>query len=264
VRIANRRASALVLGDPGSCVIGVDQQLSCSGLNDRGRLGVGSPTGKKRAPLNLAKPQKVQGLPKVVQAALGDVSGCALSADHALYCWGLGFGCSGPALQKPSDAAVVALAGGKDHYCVVDANSKVRCLAPVQRGTQAMEQDTCEDYEQLDRGAPWPVVGSGNAVAATAPPLCERCAGCIAAAARGADCWNDDRGAPFGSSALSGLAHVESAHRFVQLAISTNVACAVTDEARVVCWGKNRFAQLGDGSPREALRMTPLEPRFPD
>jgi alpha-tubulin suppressor-like RCC1 family protein len=101
-RIANgMMLSALSVGPTHSCAVDLGGNAYCWGDNRFGQLGIGSvDTGTHATPERVAGAQKF----KAIQAAIN--STCALGADGAIYCWGLGYAADG-ASPPPACGATV-------------------------------------------------------------------------------------------------------------------------------------------------------------
>lgn len=91
-------------GGRSSCFLLSDQTVACTGLNDRGQLGLGDTR-------NRSTPERVGGLALVSRVAVGAQHVCALKSDGAVFCWGdntggsLGLGLTDDRVTAPRELA---------------------------------------------------------------------------------------------------------------------------------------------------------------
>ena len=136
---------AITLGSVHSCVLFQNGNVWCWGDNSRGQLGIGSVGG------NTSTATLVPGLTGVLSIALGGYHTCALTGTSSMYCWGSNsFGQLGFAAGVGSDvgspqvvtgismasggSAVVSIALGLAHSCVLFQNGNVWCWGDNSRG----------------------------------------------------------------------------------------------------------------------------------
>ena len=128
-------AIALAAGAVHTCAVLAGGAVRCWGSAEQGQLG----DGKQGSGQKATKPTLVLGVPDAIRAVTaGDATTCVLSVSGAVFCWGGGafgqFGVSpsgGGATTTPiaafSGDAVLALAQGAKHGCVVRASGHVAC-----------------------------------------------------------------------------------------------------------------------------------------
>ncbi len=253
-------------GDQHACAVLADGGVRCWGRNDWGQLGLPGVVALGDDELPTDAP-----LVDVGAATSWVVAGqdhtCAVLSDGGVLCWGrdsAGQLCTPSAIESvgddetPSTSTPVALNGqlalieaGHDHTCVTYAGGGVQCWGEGSSGRLGNgDTDPLCDDEAL-AGVPALLFGAAQPIDLAAGSA-HTCVGlddgqihCWGEAANGRLGYGDgfDRFAPGGDSVPIGLgvpARSVAAGRF-----ST---CAVTQDSRVKCWGRNNRGQLGYGS----------------
>jgi alpha-tubulin suppressor-like RCC1 family protein len=142
-----------------------------------------------------------------------------------------------------------SVAAGLFHVCALTPAGGVECWG-------------YNDYGQLgdgtttSRSTPTAVSGLSSGVAAIAPGYYHTCA----LAVGGVVCWGNNSNGQLGDgtttqrtspAAVSGLASGVAA-----VAAGGYHSCAITSVGGVVCWGRNLYGQLGDGTTTDQLTPT--------
>lgn len=246
------RVDAIGLGYAHSCaIVGKLGEISCSGLNSFGQLGMGD--GGSRT-----SPTKIEGTWDRIVAA-GQLSTCGRREDGSLWCWGdntlgqLGDDIAGPR-QVPANIAGgnrAAITVGNQHACEI-------------RGTQIW----CWGYNGESQlgdavgGSRAPSLVNGI----TAVSLSARFHTCaVPAAGNGVSCWGRNSTGQLGrgdTSVHSDIAPpVFQTVQFAQVSTGIGHTCAVhsgtASTAKLWCWGDNAFGQLGDGTTM--MKVTPVD-----
>ncbi len=244
----------LVAGSGHNCVRLADGRVQCWGYGLFGQLGNGSNS-------NATAAQFVTGLAGPVrQLATAGHFSCALLEDGSVQCWGtndngqLGTGANGDANTPQSVAGlggpVASLFAGDWHTCAVLEDGSVQCWG---RG----------DWGQLGNGqfvnanTPQNVVGLAGPVSQLALGALHTCA---ILTNGGVQCWGADKAGQLGVAGtqpptstpqtVTGLAAP-----VVQIAARGEHTCALLNDGRVQCWGRNNSGQLGTGDTLQ--RETP-------
>ena len=243
------------------------RHLVCWGSNIRGQLGDG--TQDSRSTPVVAPIADVQGV------ALGEYHTCVVTNEGSVSCWGRNvrgeLGRPSPTLSKvplevPGLGGVRAVAAGRQHTCALRAGGAVSCWGANESG-QLGRAPSAEDQ------APAPV--------ADLPPVERIFAGgsnsCATVAGGELLCWGADESGQLGDGkheARAAPLPVPGAAGIVSLAIgnaaragsknpdlskSAGFMCGVrADDGKVLCWGNNGTAQLGDGTREDRPAPTPV------
>ncbi|MEO6572925.1 MAG: hypothetical protein ABIP89_03735 [Polyangiaceae bacterium] len=258
-----------------TCARLADGTARCWGANATGQLGTGSLPDGTFDSTSRVKPTDVglTGIDEIAAGAYGrDQAQTCARIGTSVLCWGndqnhqLGrpgspFSNGAPInadaapVQDLSTAAQLAL--GADISCALDTSSSVSCWGLNTQGQ--LGRGTTSTFELVP--APWSGSGAAKQVVAGREHACALLVdGTVT-------CWGDsNRGAlgvlPFDGglaqpTAVAGLADI------AQLASTgANHTCALTTKGNVLCWGRNRFAQLGRASTTE-FEATPASVTLP-
>ena len=154
------QVAAVRTGNGTSCALTPNQEVWCWGRNDAGQAGQPALPGEELEEKVLF-PQRVEGLPPVVQIDLNDAATCAVTVDSEVYCWGVqgpcgldgtlpygGGGASGPMPTRIVDLSPARqVAMGNEHLCVLKTDGTVWC-----RGTSLATNAnrSCKDLVLID------------------------------------------------------------------------------------------------------------------
>lgn len=261
-----QRFERLVSTWPANCALTPRQELVCGGYNYFGVVGVPiTERGEFQKQLPF-RPVPLAG--SVEQAAVAGDLGCALvGPERKLFCWGNGWGCSGPQpVEMP--ASVTALHGGGDRVCLLAANGDVYEFSAVNESYRVSEQDpdyyptpSCHDSDEDVRQWRSKIAEGATEVSCFARrgSKCTACSGCIVDSDQRVRCW-DDHADVQGSMVVPKL--VEGISHPTRIAAGDGFYCAVMESGLLQCWGQNRQGQLGRGHV-SAAEATPAEPAWP-
>ena len=236
---------AISVGGAHACALLQGGGLRCWGWNGNGgQVGDGTMVDRYA-------PVAVSGLASgVVAVSTGDSHTCALLADGAVKCWGLGsYGQLGHGTYSssalPVDVAglggVVAIASGGLHTCALQANGQVQCWGDNPRGELG-------DGSTASRAIAAPVSGLANVAGVSGSEFHS----CALTSGNGMACWGNNANGQIGTG--------DTAHRLAPYAHPqmTNLAavrtgwlhtCALGNAGGVRCLGDNTYGQLGDDGP---------------
>lgn len=126
-----RGTRALAAGERHLCALSEAGEVRCWGLNSDGQIG--QPTGGKLQ----WEPTLLQAAPRFDRLVAGERSSCARSAsDHAVSCWGAGFGPAPRRLAELGPADELYQSGA----CVCARNDgALRCLGGCTQGFETLE-----------------------------------------------------------------------------------------------------------------------------
>jgi alpha-tubulin suppressor-like RCC1 family protein len=250
-------------GGAHTCAILDNGSVSCWGYNGNGGLGDGTTT-------NRSTPTQTSSLGTdrtAVATSAGSSHTCAILDDGSVSCWGynsrgqLGDGTNtqrNTPTQTSSlgtDRTAVAITGGDYHTCAILDDGSVSCWGNNSRGQLG-------DGTTTDRNTPTPTSSLGTDRTAVAITGGNRHT-CAILDDGSVVCWGlnyygglgdgttTDRTTPTQTSSLGTdrTAVATSAGRYH--------TCAILDDGSVVCWGRNNYGQLGDGT--NTKRNTPTQ-----
>lgn len=248
-----------VRGDT-TCFIGPEGALSCWGDNSSGQLGDGT-TQSRSMPVPVLLHEPTGNVAPVAHVALGDKSVCALTTRGAVYCLGAPYanrnGPPGTPLLVDVPVAAAAITSGGRFACATEGGDgdapRVWCWGN-------------DESEQLADGAfdahLTPFLSTHTGVLAGGyAHLCSlstggsiSCSGDNAFGQLG-DGHRTTQGKP--SAPIAGLEGVAS------IAAGEAHTCAVAGAAgsarEVLCWGRNGFGQVGDGTNDDRSHPTRVE-----
>jgi alpha-tubulin suppressor-like RCC1 family protein len=248
-------------GEDFACGIDPQGAVGCWGDNRQRQLGRGE-VSSSPVPLPVALPFAVEEL------GLGFDFACARSPAGEVWCWGqnaegqLGRDDT-PSAPAAADPAPIAepgpwshLAASDGHACAIDDDTRLWCWG---RNTNA--QLGLGPGADIQVRRPEPVVADRGWVSV----VCGQFHSCAIHEDGSLWCWGDNR---FGQLGLSGGATRSTPEavngiggRVVQVSASAFATCALNDERRLWCWGRNLEGQLGVDTPSESFEpiLVPLE-----
>lgn len=228
-----------VVGDGGhKCALTEDGRVFCWGLNDRGQVGPTSAPEMTclsyvldRPPEDVPcqpTPTQVPGVEGAVALATNDTTSCAVLEDAGVMCWG-DTSFLDPAPPELAEG-VLSLALGSYGLCAVSSSTgHLWCSnseSPESRSDDLLGVTISRDF---DEGPNY---------------------GCTLTAAGRVDCWGrDDAGqrglGSFGSPEPDDDDPPAVARGATKVQVGQNHACALLEDGKVICWGRNDFAQTG-------------------
>ena len=249
----------VVAGAAHTCALLANGTTRCWGNNAAGALGNG------RFDSSLV-PVEVSGLSNVKAISAGGFHTCAVRADATTHCWGdnssgqLGDGTttnrSLPVAVAALPADAVTVAAGNGHTCVLRGNGTMSCWGfndAGQLGGAPLGQRSGATAVRFvaGRSPALTLDGASNGSLGVGGHTCAvRATGAVA-------CWGrNDTGevtgtqgadpiiAPAGPAAATGVASIAAGHGH---------SCALTVAGTVLCWGSNRFGQIGNGQESDAI-----------
>jgi alpha-tubulin suppressor-like RCC1 family protein len=202
-----------------------------------------------------------------VDLDVGDRHACAVATDGKVYCWGsgwngqLGDGRSDTGSDEPvpihSELTFMAVTSGANHSCALTAAGLAYCWGSTGRGALGNGQIRPPGAEP-DVRPPVAVLGGHTFVMVTAGSN-HTCGLTIAGLAF---CWGDNEAGQLGNGAggywdpQTTPVPVALGHVYTHISAGDQHTCAVRDDGRVFCWGRNHLGQLGIGTST-AVQATP-------
>ena len=260
------RPRNIALGEATTCALELDGKVYCWGEGGAGQLGAGPiefdpPFGQHR----VTPRDPVQGLGAAAPATLdyGRNRGCVVDAAGVISCWGQNggqqefLGASGDQLQATALTTVgdtVDLAVGDTHACALRREDGLACWGGNAFGQLGADVGLSAGVTPLSIMRTLALSASGNTSCVLTKDTDAEDSGfsmtCFGA--------NGDGQAGTGASSASAppTAWALAEGNVLHAAVGVSHGCAIVDTAetplpRVVCWGKNDQAQLGDGSTED-------------
>ncbi|MBI3072623.1 MAG: chromosome condensation regulator RCC1 [Deltaproteobacteria bacterium] len=184
--------------------------------------------------------------------ALGDYHACALVDDAGVTCFGsneagqVGDGTwtmrESPAMALPETAGAWRIALGAAHSCALWGSGGVLCWGKNGEGQLGNGDTTNVATPTSVSGLSW----IASDIAAGDDHTC------VVTSARGVACWGRNVEGQLGNgSTTQSLAPVDvvgASEVARRVAVGGRQACFLNVDGGVLCWGDNRFGQLGDGT----------------
>ncbi len=201
-------------------------------------------------------PVRISGSIQFLSISAGHVHSCGISTVGAGYCWGdNSYGAFGNGTTKSSQTPV-PISGGL-RFAALSVNAWATC--GVTRPGQLFCWGTAwKDFahDSIRVRNLFPATSEGIPVLQEVDT--DLGFGCTISATHSAYCFGDNnesgqlgngRVAPKGFTEFGPVA---SLLRFRQLSVGASHVCAITEQGKAFCWGRNRFGQLGNGSTRDS------------
>jgi len=239
-------ASVIAAGELHACAVVAGGAVKCWGENEYGQLGNGNMSDSATPVVD------VIGISGAIALAVGAGHTCALVADGAVECWGLGVDGrlgNGSTANSATPVDVLGISGatsiaGVEHTCALVAGGAVKCWGPGSIG-------------QLDNGnaassaTPVGVVGIAGATSIAAGANYVGGGHTCALVAGGAvKCWGGNAEGQLGDGSTADSAtpvDVRGISGATSIAAWFNHTCAVLADGAIKCWGAGSRGQLGNG-----------------
>ena len=265
--VGNLQWASAAAGIDHTCAIETGGATYCWGCNTRGQAGalpLGTPT---LIPTNAgADKASYSG-----HIATSVAHSCAAPANGSGgACWGIedrGQLGNGGSPDEQSQAALVVTTGaqvrqlglGERHSCALDSDGNVACWGDNSRGQLGILTDGGVGIVAPSGKIPG---GVRSFVSAKGDNTCFITQGTVA-------CVGDNRTGQLGRGttdpaphplpqAVQGPGAATATLTGVAVAVGREHVCAITDNARVVCWGNGADGQLGDGTAGGLPRPAPV------
>ena len=240
----------LAAGEEHTCAILANGGVQCWGGNVNGQLGNGEPSYSPHI-----TPVTVTGLAgKAIDLAAGSWHTCALLQGGRVQCWGanntgqLGNGtmddqAAPVTVNLPGQATWIT--AGCNHTCALLADGRMYCWGWNmwgQLGVSGVMQSTTPVQVTA-------VSGAGTTIEA----------GCNHTCATYHDAQGESRLSCWGQSNLMQMpAEQEARISLLLMRAGMGHTCILTAEHGMLCWGYNRYGQLGDGTTHSRHELAPV------
>jgi alpha-tubulin suppressor-like RCC1 family protein len=270
-----------------TCAITPETGLRCWGQNDTGQLGDGS----KKANSTLPVKVKVLDGGEVVQLVSGTKHTCALTAGNEVFCWGLNYsGQLGdgtttnsniPVKVKGLEGTIVSISAGENFTCAVNIANKTMCwgnnsggqfkngntfststpvvanlgsdIKLVSGGQGELQGVTNAGAVQFWSNQPTiPVTGLSSDVALVSADRFSE-GGCAMTTTGKVECWGAITASGITDAKVPALLETgKKTCKVDPLITGEGHGCTITKENGLVCWGKNVYGQLGNGTQTDS------------
>ncbi len=254
-RGSSNQAASIAAGRSHTCAVTTAGGVRCWGRNEHGELGNGT-FADSRTPVDVSG---LAGGVELVVAGWGHT--CALTKTGAVKCWGynkngeLGNGAN-ENLNRPADVrglggGVTALEAADDHTCALLASGAVKCWGFNMYGQLG-------DGTPENRNTPVEVIGLSGTITALAAGWGHTCALSAGGEVR---CWGNNEYGQLGVESKKETIHTPvivsgMASGVTAISADGGQTCVITGKGLVMCWGNNKYGQLGDGTAE--IRKLPV------
>ncbi len=272
-------------GDMHTCAILDNQQLKCWGENFVGQLGLGNtvPRGKNSTNMGDSLPAVALGTGRTAASvAAGGLHTCAILDNGQTKCWGsnaygkLGLGDTAhrgdnagemgdalPTVNFGTGRVASLLAGGTVHTCAVLNNAGVKCWGFNSTGGLGLGDTSHRGDGPGEMGDNLPLVGLGSGRTALGVAVGEFHS-CARLDASEMKCWGNgtygalglgdvnvrgDQAGEMGDSLP--VVSLGTGRSAVAIAAGSPHTCALLDNGRAKCWGRNSSGELGLGDTND-------------
>ena len=240
-----------------TCAVTTGGALSCWGYNKDGQLGLGDT-------VEAVSPSAVRGLDSGVRSvSVGGSSTCALTEEGTVLCWGRNSsGQLGDTTRKnrtrPVEvdglgSGVAQISTGGEHACALTTAGDVSCWGRNKYGQLG-------DGTTKNRSKPTAVTRLDGEVTAISAGTSHTCALLGDGTVR---CWGNNASGQLGDGTTKKRSRPTAVTRLdgraVAVTAGRNHTCALLEGGSVVCWGDNRYGQVGDGTTKDRSEPTEVE-----
>ncbi len=237
-------------GNRHTCAINAEHELFCWGRGDEGQLGTGE-TERELEPRRVASPISSWAQVSASVEQNADFT-CAVTEDGALYCWGdgrhgqLGHGSSQPSSEPVEEASQRRdwrqVAAGAFHACALTRDDELYCWGSGFTGQLGAGEVNASDepFREASAASDWAELTAG------ATHTC---------ATKRDDtlyCWGSGLEGQLGNElarvTLEPLQEESEAAGWAQITAGMMHTCARKRDGRLLCFGDDRFSQLGSGA----------------
>jgi alpha-tubulin suppressor-like RCC1 family protein len=279
VQLGTAAPQAVIAGEATTCAVLNDGSAKCWGSGLDGRLGQGSQDNLGDAPNEMGEALRAIDVGtgrKVIQLAVGDAHACALLDNGAVKCWGnnsngeLGLGDREnrgddagemgdnlPSVDLGTGLTVKSLIAGSAQTCALFQDGSLKCWGYSAALGLGDDNNRGDEPGEMGDNLPFVDLGTGHTARLVAIGDGETCAVLDDSSLK---CWGENSygGLGLGDVRARGQKPNEMGDNLPtvdlgigrgvrSIAIGSQHACAVLDNATLKCWGRNDFGQLGLG-----------------
>lgn len=270
VRISGKLIfSSLSAGATHTCGITTSGDAYCWGGNWHGQLGNGSLGGEKGNACCHTEPTRVGGAISFSQATAGGIHTCALTKDGQAYCWGIAnYGRLGLGHTNVINLPTPTIVSGSLEFLSIDPGGFYTCGLTKTRvaycwGAGA-DGELGNGSATAERNVPVAVSGGLRFMVIAA----RNTHTCGITTDGSVYCWGANRFGQIGDGSTESRyapTAVSPGRKFKLISAGGNEfsghTCGITIDDKTLCWGDNRWGQLGNGST--AGNATPVPVTLP-
>jgi len=238
---------SITAGKEHSCALLMSGEVKCWGQNQHGQLGDGTYYDGHRVPM------PVIGLPNdIISISAGRFHTCALTSSGDVFCWGqntkgqLGDGTttrsSIPVKIGFSNKTIVQISSGIAHTCAISSDGEAFCWGANGSGQLG-------DGTTIQRLIPTTVSGMSSGFKSISSGLDHTCALVTNGDLK---CWGSNEEGQLGDGTttrrLTPTNVTGLTENIIKVSSGYVYTCAVNKSGGVLCWGRNRSGQIGDGT----------------
>lgn len=239
----------LAVGSHKSAVLNSSDQVLIWGNNyhssngNYGQLGIGSSIAEVRG-----VPSVFSDTNQFLSVRLGEVTGCALTFDQRIKCWGAfaGVGVTGDVyvptvISDSGSEKYIDLASGSYHSCAITELGQVKCWGDGWNGKLGnATTQTQESPVEVFVGQKFKKIAAG------------RNHTCAIDHEDKVFCWGANGQGQLGNGTFItpqlNAVMINDTTEYREIAAGENTTCGITAQGILKCWGQNSTGQLADGS----------------
>jgi alpha-tubulin suppressor-like RCC1 family protein len=256
----------LSAGATHTCGVTISGTAYCWGGNWHGQLGIGTMDGQERNPCCHTSPVPVAGRLSFWSVQAGGIHTCGLTFDGHAWCWGnhKNFGQLGTGDVDLRDRPAPVQVAGNFKFgsisvgipsCGIISDGTAYCWG----GGPVPELGIKSSVERLDR----PVAVPGKL------KFAQIASGAFFACGIASEgfvyCWGYNHYGQLGNGSTESVDTAQLVSQELRFKVVTTGgnefsghACGITTDGEVLCWGDNRWGQVGNGSTVQATRPAPV------
>lgn len=239
-----------------TCAINASSHAVCWGRDDHGELGDGTDTAGLRE-----TPVAVTGLPAIKAISAGLHHACAIDKTGVAWCWGLNndgqlgdgtFTHRATPVKVDTSLRFSAISAGGDFTCAITTNKVPYCWGDNsfgELGDNSTASSSSLPVAVLGQGLPALAIAAGGGDHA-----------CMLTSINSVVCWGNNAHGEVGDGTTTNRLYPVTVSGLTggvaSIAAGRYHSCALMMSGTMMCWGRNEYGQLGDGT--RIQRTTPV------
>ncbi|MEU4618402.1 hypothetical protein AB0G04_00270 [Actinoplanes sp. NPDC023801] len=248
-------------GQAHTCGLGSDSKAYCWGFNASGQLGIGSTAENFPTPEAVVMPAGTT----VTDIDADYNTTCALGNDTKAYCWGwvLTNERTPRVVGTPAGVTFNKISTGANHNCAIGNDAKTYCWGMGNVG-QLGNNQTADRTDPVEVLSGQPASGSPGSPVQFLRVATGSSHSCAIGNDSSTYCWGQNESGYLGDGSTVRRSTPAPVNRpmgvaFTDIAIGDTHTCAIGNDSKTYCWGRNDSGQLGDGSiDQDRFSPTPV------